>query len=134
MELRVYHVTNLLDVADAEARLFKLCLQIESALRGGRSLYQRVQEPYACGLQVQTATCAAQHANQKAEPHRLAETQPQSGEGLRHRAVSTPGRLARLRQQLNTNRHLVAAQCTQVQMRTARQSTPASEDKGLLHA
>jgi hypothetical protein len=30
--------------------------------------------------------------------------------------VSTPGRLARLRQQLNTNKHSVAPQCTQVQM------------------
>jgi len=113
----VHHVTNLLDVADAEARLFELGLQIESALRGGCSLYQRVQEPNACDLQVQTATSAAQHANQKAEPHRLAETQPQGGEGLRHRAVSTSGRLASLRQQLNTKHtHSVAAQCTQVQM------------------
>ena len=103
MEQRVHHVTNLLDVADAEARLFELRLQIEFALGARRSLYQRVQEPDACGLQVQTATCAAQHANQKAEPHRLAETQPQSGEGLRHRTVATPWRLARLRQQLHTN-------------------------------
>ena len=103
VEQRVHHVTNLLDVADAEARLFELRLQIKPGLSARRSLYQRVQEPDACGLQVQTATCAAHHANQKAESHRLAETQPQSGEGLRHRAVATPGRLASLRQQLHTN-------------------------------
>ena len=59
VEQRVHHVTNLLDVADAETRLFELRLQIQPALRARRSLYQRVQEPDACGLQVQTATCAA---------------------------------------------------------------------------
>lgn len=62
MEQRVHHVTNLLDVADAEARLFELRLQIEPALGARRSLYQRVQEADARGLQLQAATCAAQHA------------------------------------------------------------------------
>jgi len=56
VEQRVHHVTNLLDAADAEARLFELRLQIEPALGARCSLYQRVQEPDACGLQVQAAT------------------------------------------------------------------------------